>query len=210
MRLRPLDLVSRLVQAAEGTIPSDEGAPFRVLALSAASFGARPAPDATVPTGFDPMAVSLFEAIVETAYLVAAADGHVDDAERRAFETLVVTACGGIVPPRQVTALVADLADQVSEDGLERRIEVLARMVPSSEHRLELLRVAALLALSSEGIGKEEQGVLDRLLVAFALPKGSLEQVLSEVETLLRDAALPEPRRTEGDGATPRSNPGPK
>src|SRR6185436_19420344 len=100
-----------------------------ILSLAAASYGARPADDATVPTGFDPIAVALFEAIVEGAYLVAAADGVVDDEERRVFERVVAAACGGAVAPKHIADLVADLADQLSEDGMDRRLQVLGQQV---------------------------------------------------------------------------------
>src|ERR1700757_491419 len=80
-----------------------------ILSLAAATYGAQPSDEATVPTGFDPAACALFEAIVEGAYLVARADGVFDDEERRTFETVVTTACGGAVAPRAISALVADL-----------------------------------------------------------------------------------------------------
>ena len=52
----------------------------------------RPSDEATVPTGFDPVAVALFEAIVEGAFLVAFADGVFDDEERKTFERVVAPA----------------------------------------------------------------------------------------------------------------------
>jgi tellurite resistance protein len=50
----------------------------------------------TQPTGFDPEAARLFEAIVESAYLVATADGHFDSAEQVAFQQVVLAGCGGL------------------------------------------------------------------------------------------------------------------
>ena len=67
--------------------------------------------------GFDPLAVALFEAIVEGAYVVANADGVFDDEERRMFERVVIAACGETVAPQQIAALVADFGDQLEEDG---------------------------------------------------------------------------------------------
>jgi len=47
-----------------------------ILTVSAGVYGARPVTDeTTIPTGFDPHAAALFEAIVEAAYLVATAAG---------------------------------------------------------------------------------------------------------------------------------------
>src|SRR5208282_465557 len=119
--------------ASPGSVP-EPAEPVSILSLAAASYGARPSEDATVPTGFDPLAVALFEAIVEGAYLVAHADGVFDEEERRTFERVVLAACGGTVAPQQVAALVSDLSDQLEEDGLERRIEALARTATKREH----------------------------------------------------------------------------
>src|ERR1700738_5186295 len=104
-----------LARIARGEDDTGEKPPW-LLSLSAAAYGARPSDEATVPTGFDPYAVALFETIVEGAYLVAKADGELDDAERKAFERVVVNACSGTVTPKQIQALLADLQDQLDED----------------------------------------------------------------------------------------------
>src|SRR5689334_7647162 len=101
-----INLLARVARssATPGT-PADPSKPLSILSLAAASYGARPDDDATVPTGFDPLAVALFESIVEGAYLVASADGVFDDEERRTFERVVVAACGGAVAPKQLAGL---------------------------------------------------------------------------------------------------------
>src|SRR5262245_34657242 len=80
-----------------------------ILAAAAASYAHSGDADLTQPTGFDPNAAALFEAVVESAYLVANADGEFDDVERSAFEHVVISACAGSVAERQVSALLADL-----------------------------------------------------------------------------------------------------
>src|ERR1700761_3272195 len=109
-RINLLARVARL-DAAHAARAQGPALSASLLSLSAASYGSRPSGDATVPPGFDPMAVALFEAIVEGAYLVANADGHFDDRERSAFERVVLAACGGTVPPGHIAALVGDLDD---------------------------------------------------------------------------------------------------
>src|SRR5258708_7927269 len=137
--------------------PADPAKPLSILSLAAASYGARPDDDATVPTGFDPIAVALFESIVEGAYLVASADGVVDEEERKTFEQVVVTACGGTVAPKQIAALVSDLADQLEEDGLDRRVAMLSKQVTRPEHAMEVLRIGSLLAQVSEDVAASER-----------------------------------------------------
>ena len=127
-----------------------------ILAQAASSYGARPVVDeATVPTGFDPAAAALFEAVVEAAFLVANSDGVFDDDERAAFQSVVANACGDVVQLSQLDALLADLCEQLAEDGIEKRTRMVARTITKSEHQLEVLRIAALMAHISGGVSAQ-------------------------------------------------------
>jgi tellurite resistance protein len=181
-----INLLARVARSSAPTgTPADPSKPLSILSLAAAAYGARPDEDATVPTGFDPVAVSLFESIVEGAYLVAAADGVVDDEERRTFERVVVTACGGAVAPKQISALVSDLQDQLDEDGLDRRIEMLSKQVTRKEHAREVLRIAALLAQSSEDVSAVEHDVLGKIAKACGLEPKEVESAMNDVKKAL-------------------------
>jgi tellurite resistance protein len=181
-----IQLLARVARAYSGPAASgDPETPISILSLAAASYGARPADEATVPTGFDPLAVALFEAIVEGAYLVAAADGVVDVDERKAFERVVTTACGGAVPPKSIAALVSDLADQLAEDGMDRRLSVVASQVHKKEHAREVLRIAALLAHSSENVSEVERSVLGKLAAACGLADDEVDLAIAEVKRVL-------------------------
>jgi tellurite resistance protein len=183
-----IQLLARVARAYSGPAATgDPETPISILSLAAASYGARPADEATVPTGFDPLAVALFEAIVEGAYLVAAADGVVDVDERRAFERVVTTACGGAVPPKSIAALVADLADQLAEDGMDRRIQVVASQVHKREHAREVLRIAALLAHSSDSVSDVERTVLAKLAGACGLEGSEVDSAIADVKRVLSE-----------------------
>lgn len=181
-------LLARVARANSGPAASgDPETPVSILSLAAASYGARPADEATVPTGFDPLAVALFEAIVEGAYLVAAADGVVDEDERKTFERVVTAACGGAVAPKQIAALVSDLADQLSEDGMDRRVAVVAGQVHKKEHAREVLRIAALLAHASDDVSAVEREVLGKLATSFALEPEEVDRALADVKKFLAE-----------------------
>jgi tellurite resistance protein len=169
--------------------PADPSKPLSILSLAAASYGARPDDDATVPTGFDPVAVALFESIVEGAYLVASADGVFDDDERSTFEHVVVTACGGTVAPKQISALISDLQDQLEEDGLDRRIDMVSKQVTKKDHAREVLRIAALLAQSSENVSDVERQVMVKLASKCGLEEGAVDASLRDVQEALAAAA---------------------
>src|SRR5580658_4291544 len=159
-----LNLLARLAQSTPDA-PRPAARPSSILSVAAVSYGARPVGDATVPTGFDPVAVALFEAIVEAAYVVANADGVFDAEEKGTFERVVAVACGGVVSSAQIAALMSDLGDQLREDGLDRRIEAIASAMTKKDHAHEVLRIAALLAQASEDISAVEREVLERLAV---------------------------------------------
>lgn len=156
-----------------------------ILMLAAAAYGARPTDESTVPTGFDPFAAALFESIVEGAYLVATADGVFDDEERGTFERIVAASCGGAVPQSHVADLVSDLADQLAEDGLDRRIQRLAEGIQREEQALEVLRIAALIAQVSEDVSAVERAVLSKLATACKLGDGAVESALEDVKASL-------------------------
>ena len=187
-----INLLARVAQSpsAQGMPLSMEN-PASILALAAASYGLRPSEDATVPTGFDPVAVALFEAIVEGAYLVANADGVFDEGERRTFERVVVAACGGQVARDQIEALVGDLADQLREDGAERRIAAVSKAVTKKEHAHEVLRIAALLAAATDEVSPVERDVLLKLARGCGLGKSDVDAALEEVRKTLEAAGAP-------------------
>jgi uncharacterized membrane protein YebE (DUF533 family) len=175
-----LSKVARKVSAPSREAPS--GVKDSILTVTAGSYGFRPSvEEATMPTGFDPQAAALFETIVEAAFLVAQADGVFDEAERRAFRTVVVEACRGAVGVEQVEALMSDLAEMLEEDGVDKRIAMVARTVSRPDHQREVLRIAAFLAVVSDSASEVEREVLTKLSNAFGLPEGTVDSVVAEV-----------------------------
>jgi tellurite resistance protein len=157
------------------------GARASLLSVAASSYGWKSDDDdLTQPTGFDPEAARLFEAVVEGAFLVANADGDFDDTEQAAFQHVVVAACGGAVAERQVSALLADLHDQLGEDGMGKRIQMVARTITREDHAREVLRISSLLAHVSGGVSPVEREVLDKLAAEFKLTGAAVEQAIEE------------------------------
>jgi hypothetical protein len=110
---------------------AEPGEKNSILTRAAKLYGTRPTGDEdTPPTGFDPAAAALFEALVEGAFLVAHADGEFDADERATFEQVVLAATDHHLDAGQVAALLSDLESSYLEDGAERRIQFVARTVP--------------------------------------------------------------------------------
>ncbi len=165
---------------------AEAGVEASILTVAAASYGSRSQDDeVTQPTGFDPEAAALFEAVVEGAFLVAHADRDFDATEREAFQHVVLSACRGKVLERQVVALLQDLEDQLSEDGMDKRCKMVARAITKPEQAREVLRIAALIAHVSGGVSEEEQQVLRKLSSEFKLDDSALELALEEASKVL-------------------------
>jgi tellurite resistance protein len=159
-----------------------------LLSVAASSYGWKSEDDDhTQPTGFDPDAARLFEAVVEGAFLVANADGEFDATEQAAFQHVVVSACAGRVAERQVSALLADLQDQLDEDGMQKRITMVARAITREDHAREVLRVSSLLAHVSGGVSSVEREVLDKLAAEFKLTEAAVEQAIDEAAHALTE-----------------------
>jgi tellurite resistance protein len=139
----------------------------------------------TPPSGFDVEAGALFEAIVESAFLVANADGNFDAAERRAFTQVVLEASEHRVSPKQVDAIVSDLSLQLEQDGFEKRARVLSSAISRREHRFEALTIAALLAEVSSGVSSVERQALEVLAKGFDISRETLDELLVTVQKSL-------------------------
>jgi tellurite resistance protein len=182
----PRDLLDKVAGKLRQPVSFSEGATGSILTMAGAQYGAHQGDDdLTQPTGFDPHAAALFEAVVESAYLVATADGEFDPREREAFEHVVLTACSGTVSEAQLRALLADLADLRQEDGPEKRVQMVARTVTRPEQAREVLRVAALIAQVSQGVSDVERSILDRLASEFHLDPSAVDRAIAEAERAL-------------------------
>ncbi len=181
LREENVPFLAKLVRRSDGT-PSS-GREVSILAMAAASFGSRHDPDSTAPTGFDPAAVALFEGLVESAFLVACADGVFDELERAAFERLVVVACDGVVSSKQIAALVADLEAQREEDGEDARIAAIATAFKRPVHAEEALRVAVVMARASESVSDVERRTIEKIAAACGLGSAEVDAAFRAVES---------------------------
>lgn len=183
----PKSILDKIAAQLRQPASFSPGVSQSILAMASAQYTASSDEDLTQPTGFDPQAAVLFEAIVESAYLVANADGNFDDTERAAFQQVVFSACGGVISEKQLRALLEDLEDLVAEDGVEKRIGMVAKTITRPEQALEVLRVAALVAQVSEGVSDVERSILDKLAARFSLDSTSVDRALSEVARALAE-----------------------
>lgn len=165
-----------------------QGVPVRsILSQAATSYAKRPVgAEETIPTGFDPRAAVLFEAVVEAAFLVASSDGDFDATERSTFETVVAQACQNTLEPAELHALVTDLCGLLDKQGMATRVARVCAAVESEEHKLEVLRIGALMAHISGGVQSAERAVLAQLAAGMGLGPEAVDTVLDQAEQALR------------------------
>jgi tellurite resistance protein len=88
---------------------------------------------------------------------------------------------------RQVSALLEDLADQLQEDGLEKRVKMVARAIVREDQAREVLRIAALLAHVSGGVSAVERDVLAKLASELRLDSTATDAAVTEAQSALAD-----------------------
>lgn len=185
MRIQSPNLLERVARQISRPPPTSRDA-ASLLSRVAGAYGAQPVIDDDVPiSGFDAEAAALFEAVVEAAFLVANADGNFDADERAAFQAIVAAACGGVVKAPRIEALTADFAEQLAEDGLEKRARMIGRTIPAREQQLEVLRIGALMAHASGGVSEEERSALSLLAAGFGLEVEHVQRSLDEAAAAL-------------------------
>ncbi len=108
-----------------------------------------------------------------------------DRGERRAFERIVTAACGGAVAQRHIADLISDLQDQLTEDGLDTRIQRLGEGIARREHAQEVIRIAALIAQCSEDVSEVERSVLEKLAASCKLEATEVDAALADVKKAL-------------------------
>jgi tellurite resistance protein len=179
-----VDRIERLANVSSG----QEGGTGRnrsVIALAAAAYASQPSVDSTTPTGFDPFAVTLFEAIVEAAFLVATADGVFDADEREVFSRIVAASAENALPRSDLNGLIEELAEHLAIDGVDRRVARIAQSVRRPEQKIALLRVAILVALANDTISETEEALIARLCNALDVPMSDERKLRLELTELV-------------------------
>lgn len=188
-----LERIASSLRTARASLPPPGGtqglAKDSILARAAELYAVRPGGEDTPPTGFDPAAAALFEALVEGAFLIAHADGDFDSEERAAFEHVVLSAtasaAGKRIAESQLSALLEDLGQLFAEDGIEKRIDVVAKTVTKPEQQREVLRVAALIGYISGGVSEIERATMTKLASSFGLGADAVDAAVGEAQRAL-------------------------
>jgi len=118
-------------------------------------------------------------ALTETAYIIAAADGKVSDAESGEIIEGLSGLTEGNVPAEEIAEMLERVAGAVEEEGQKARFAEIAGIIEDSELRDALYLVACAVAWKDGGIG-EKQGLAVRALKdAFGYSENKHQQLLA-------------------------------
>jgi len=141
--------------------------------------------DAPPESAEDRGAVRHFLAMLEAAYLVAAADG-LGDAERSALGELMAEVTGEPKGSVGLASLFARFDEALARDGAPARLDEIAARFDDFMAREEALHFVTLIALADGSISRREARSLIELAERLGYSMGELQALLDSVAVSLR------------------------
>jgi tellurite resistance protein len=127
-------------------------------------------------------------AMVETAFLMAAADGSLSDIEREQLVATMEFITDRKVARARLDEIVGQLLEALSTDGWEARIQAVATSLEDPLARRNAFRLAAGISFIDGEVQPEEAELFTLLANAFEIPQTEAEAILVEV----RDELFPQ------------------
>ena len=182
-RARFRSAIARLIdqQARDAAAPSvgPRSLTGRLPKLSAA------ADDAPPESAEDAGAARHFLAMLEAAYLVAAADG-LGEAERGALGELIAQVTGDPKGGAALATLFARFNEGLERDGIPARLAEVASCFEDFMAREEALNFVTLIALADGSISRREARSLIELAERLGYSMGELQALLDSVTSSLK------------------------
>ncbi|MEI8258841.1 MAG: tellurite resistance TerB family protein [Deltaproteobacteria bacterium] len=123
--------------------------------------------------------------MVETAFLMAAADGHFGNAEQDEFAEALQFLSSGKLTLEQVDAVLDELIDALREDGWDKRIEAVTAKLATPESRRNAYRLAAGISFVDGQVQDEEAHLFGLLGESFGIPTDEASKLLVGVRDVL-------------------------
>ena len=118
-------------------------------------------------------------ALVETVYLVSAADGHFASAECEELLAHVVALTDGRFSTSELDTMLSG-AERRAHEGLECRAKAIAELLTDMDLRRSALLAASAAAWKDGGVGQKEGLALQAFARAFGIPINELHKIMSE------------------------------
>jgi len=126
----------------------------------------------------------VFRAAVEAGYLVALADGEVDDEERETMVLAVELLSEGAVIQWETEGLLDECAERAEKDGAEARAEAVGKELAELGQAEVGLFFAAIVANASKGLERSEIRVLQAVAKAAGLESDKAKGIVKRVTAI--------------------------
>jgi tellurite resistance protein len=123
-----------------------------------------------------------FGAFVETAYLIAAADGSVSDAESQRLSHGISQLTQGQLSDQQIQEHMQAAASRFQSEGRDGRIQAVASVISDPNLRRAALLVGAGVAWLDRGVGEKEGLALQAIARAFDIPINEMHKLLAQAK----------------------------
>lgn len=123
-----------------------------------------------------------FGAFVETAYLIAAADGNVSDNEAQRLAHGISQLTQGRITDQQIQDHMQAAASRLQNEGRDGRIQSVASVISDPGLRRATLLAGCGVAWLDRGVGEKEGLTLQALARAFDIPINELHQLMAQAK----------------------------
>jgi tellurite resistance protein len=131
----------------------------------------------------------VFRVAVEVGYLVALADGQIDDAERATLARAIETLSAGAVIEWETETLLDECEERAAGEGAEKRAEAAGKQLAELGFAPAGLLVAAVVAGASKGIDKKEADVLKSVGAAAGVTADAVRDIVKKATALSKRVA---------------------
>lgn len=135
-------------------------------------------PSSQVGRAGDPSEVTIREAMIETAFLVAAVDGNVSDIEVMQFADTVETLFGADGEAKEI---LSAMAKRLDSEGWDKRAKSVARALDGSGRGEQAYRLAVAVAFVDDVVEHAEIAALDVLARSLEVPEDRAHEIMGEV-----------------------------
>ena len=133
--------------------------------------------------------------MIETAFLMAAADGELSEIEQEQLVATIDHIAGEKYDSDRIRTMLDQLLESLEADGWETRIAAVAQSLTDAEARRNAYRLAAGVSFVDGEVQESEERLFGLLAQAFEIPPKEAEWILTEVrdELFADEAEAPKP-----------------
>jgi tellurite resistance protein len=119
--------------------------------------------------------------MLESAFLVAAADGTLGDDEVDALAGALVELSDGEIDAEEIEPLLEEFSAALERDGFENRVAAVASALPDHDARRAAFLVALAVASADDELNPEEDAVFEMMSRALRVSPDEMAELLAQL-----------------------------